>query len=426
MKKLIIALSFLITASCANFENKTDTIMAQTINLPGLGVQLSGNPIWVETTTTTTGMTNHQILLKITSTDGKVPGGPWIDHIQPIGGAARFDISGLVDYEFDYTFDYLHDSASFNRNLLMAEFSVQVGEYYIDGTGQEVETWGATETVTVIKGELDKYELARIEANLQYSSFYEKYITNMRFMSDISYADTEEPKKMSVYSADDPVKAWVMIYSMFPASVRVFIQYADGDYVAHLFDYWMLQDYMFVELNCEQLITQATGYIDKEIDFYEVSIYTFEDKQTYSILHVDIRNRYSENHEILYCLNNLGAVEAVNCYGEITEKRNIEKNEFTQAQSTSPTLLESTLKSRRTSRTENFKINTGYKSLDERRWIAGLLECENAWLKSERLPHLPGKNYGFVPVVVEPGSFDIDTTSEDHMSIEIELKIAHN
>jgi hypothetical protein len=424
MKNLIAVLSFLIIASCANFENKTDTIMSQTINIPGLGVQLSGNPIWVETTTTTSGMTNHKILLKVTSTDGKVPGGPWVDHIQPVAGAARFDISGLVDYEFDYVFDYLHDSASFDRNLLMSEFSVQVGEYYVDGTGQEVETWGAIETVTVIKGELDKYEIARLESNA--SSFYDHYISKMRFMSDISYADTEEQKKMTVNSADDPVKAWVMIYSMFPASVRVFIQYTDGSYVVDLFDYWMMQDYMFVELNCEQLITQATGYIDKEIEFYEVSIYTFEDKQTYNILHVDVQNLYSENHEILYCLNNLGAVEAVNCYGEITEKRNIEKNEYTQRQSISPDILESTLKSRRTSRTESFKINTGYKSLDERRWIAGLLEAEMAWLKSERLPSLPGKDYGLVPVIIEPGSFDIDTTSEDLLSIEIELKIAHN
>lgn len=423
MKKthlLVLLLSFLCLTGCTNLEEK-NTDMAFTRNIPGGSVQLSGNPIWIEATTSTAGVTRHELLLRVTSVGDKVPGGPWIENISPVAGAANFNISGLVDYEFSYVFDIADADKSFERDILTAQFTLEVGESYRDAAGDDQEVWsGVLDTITVVKGKLSKTEIAAL--NHAGTNFYNHYIANYRFLSKMAYNNGETEKVIHVANAFDPVKMWFIVYDVVPDEIHIHIDCADGSAESDNIPWWWIGTQKFIEFNCHE-VADFINIDDKEITGYEISIMKASVK--YGTVKVKVDVPYSEVNDQLYILNNTSAIEVINCYGDVAESITTNKRTYTVDASVSPTIFESTVKAKADAGSEPFKINLGFKTLDERRWIKGLLESEIAWYKSERLEHLIGENYGFVPVVINPGSFEIDTTSEDLKSIEIEIQIAH-
>ena len=108
MKKLalvIICMSFLLFAACSSFEqNVTEMASQASMTIPGGTVQLSGNPIWIQASTTRTNVSEQYLLLKVICTTGQIDAEPRILRIK--GVSANFNIQSLVNVPFDYEFDY--------------------------------------------------------------------------------------------------------------------------------------------------------------------------------------------------------------------------------------------------------------------------------------------------------------------------------
>ncbi len=79
------------------------------IEIIGKPVQLTGNDIWIKISGggAPSGAVDYKYMLKLFSTDGQIPGAPFVDAIAPDeNGEAFFNISGLVDIPFPAVFEY--------------------------------------------------------------------------------------------------------------------------------------------------------------------------------------------------------------------------------------------------------------------------------------------------------------------------------
>jgi hypothetical protein len=410
-----LLLSFLIFFSCATLELKPEA-MAFTINVPGGSVQLSGNPIRIVGTTSTQSVTDHRLLCKVTCTDGAIPGGPWIDRIQPLNGSATFDISGLVDTVFNYEFDIASAAGVIEHETLAANIEIEIGEEYIDGNGALQTVWDADDPyeMIVLKGELELNELTTLAQNG--SSFNDKYIQYRRHLTQKGNYSVQE---ITVSSIADWVKCWAYMLSSVQGTIAVVVYYSDGSQDGDTFPYPDYSTSKLYEFN-------AHFYAQELADPDKTPIrYTFQ--TTGDIITVNITNQFYENHDELLILNRFGAVEDLHCYGEATTAVGTGGETYSKPLPASPTVFDATLFSEGKEGKQVYKINTGFKTKQERLWIKDLLlyKKKQSWLKSEKLPWLTGETFGICPVIITTTSADVDTTGEDVKSIELEIQLAH-
>lgn len=412
---IVIVLSFLLMSSCNTFEENVNEMATFTIAVPGGSIQLSGNPIIINATTTTTGKTSHQLLCRVTCTDGAIPGGPWIDSIAPKNGAASFNISGLVDTVFNYEFDIESNVIFLNHPLLAANLEVKIGETYTNTDGLLIEEWDTSTPfdLTVLKGALELPQLTTLSSNN--SSFNSEYIQAFRFLSQINNYNVQ---KIKISDINDWVKCWMyIIEDGFYLRPSITFFYSDGTTSTSEVEGISSETGLW-EINIHKAATTyATS--GKTVDKY-----IFEGC---GYISVDIDNLYYENHDELLILNRFGAVEDLHCYGEATDSINIGSETYTKPLPQSPTVFDATLFSEGKEGEQTFKINTGFKTKQERLWIKDLLlyKKKQAWLKSEKLPWLTNKTFGICPVIIKTTSAEIDTTGEDVKSIDIEVQLAH-
>jgi hypothetical protein len=84
------------------------------------------------------GATDYKALLKITSADSPTPllvGGPFVDAITPVSGAASFDVSGYVDQPMDKVFEYPLSGGLNPYPNQTLDITFTPGERYIDSAG---------------------------------------------------------------------------------------------------------------------------------------------------------------------------------------------------------------------------------------------------------------------------------------------------
>ena len=227
---IVIVLSFLLMSSCNTFEENVNEMATFTIAVPGGSIQLSGNPIIINATTTTTGKTSHQLLCRVTCTDGAIPGGPWIDSIAPRSGAASFNISALVNAKFPDIYYTLKGDffRFFERDALAASITVEIGESYIDTNGSYVETWDTAEptVMTILKGKLPRHEFNILAS--QYSSFWSYYIAGQRWLTRLDGNNAIHTPTITVSSPEDAVKASFAVSASQTVTIFSVTYFSDG------------------------------------------------------------------------------------------------------------------------------------------------------------------------------------------------------
>lgn len=416
-RALIISLSFLILAACANFDIKINDNMSSlaTMTIPGGNVQLSGNPVWIETSTTRTGVSEQYMLIKVVALNGIIDSEPRIQLIK--GTSAKFNIQELVNLDINYLFDAEATGFTKIHSNLVAQFLIEVGEQYVDGNGElQVSYNESAFSLSVIKGRLSTLEWLMLKEND--TSFFEEFIQGMRFLTNCYAYDSEyNAAEITIKNVEHEVKVWFYkLTTPIPDPILI-IEYTDGSAPPSTIELEGQFDNVLYEVNLHRIVALARNPA-KTVQAYYLST----SGQT---IKVNVENRYTENHEVLYVLNRYGAVEVLNCYGAIEEQRNIEKSEYTMPLKSTSTSLSHTIIQQSNQNKKSYKLNTGFKALHERRWIVDLLESEKAWFKSSRVPHLPGKNYGIVPVNIQPGSFPVGNSETDIDSITFEVTVAH-
>ncbi len=402
--------------------------MSFTVSLPGGAVQLSGNPINVVATTTTMGKTNHFMLFHIVSTDGAVPHGPWTESM-PVAygsgnGSASIDIHSIVDTEFNYTFnkDFNNTAAKvYTRNQLAANFTIKIGERYIDENGDLFETDFsdsqaviATTTLKVLKGGFSNAEYAILTENGY--TFQDMYMTNVHFL-------TRWPKNRIL-----PRNAWLKLWFT-PAQNESITLTVTGWYSGtdettgqqHTFNATTGNMYE-INTNLDVWPNITATLEGKPLNAYTVNI---TNGSWYDEIYITLEPEYQETVNFFHYANSLGGIDLLYCTGNIIENAETAVETFTRALPISPKSTDATKVSDRKTIGRSFKINTGTLSLPERQRLYELLASQMVLWQTDKYTVNYATSNALVPVTIKPGSFQIDDSSGEPQDVTFEFEIAH-
>jgi len=388
--------------------------MALTLTVPSGAFHLSGNPIWVKITgaSAPAGSTNYKVLCKVTSTDGVLIGGPFIDSKVPGTTETWFDVSGYVDQPIEKTFQWplVGEMTGHADDTLNVTYTA--GETYIDSNGDLQENWEATGVVDfVLKGGVGYRKLGQY--NDDSSSFYADYVTGAKFLTNLP-----DNQKVNPYQ---PIKLWFVAAANYNANLVIKAYYEDGttytrtNQAGFYIDIIHEMDIMPYHNDNVNLAPVINGV---KMTRFEFQISGKTAKQTYYIDH-----SYHEQCNYLFFLNSFGGVDCVWLSGEVQKGF---KSDAVQA--LKPFAIEGSAKDRTmivSSRTGQctWKINSGWKSQLEIEALKDLLLSKQVWL----LEDASGYNQGTLhPVTIENSSSDLYNSQEDLFSLDLEITEAHN
>jgi hypothetical protein len=392
--------------------------MALAFNIPGGSVQLSGNPILVNVTGASipTGASNYKLLLKITSIDGVVTGGPFIDAIAPdVAGAAEFDIHAYVDQPLPVNFEY--PIASTVKAYIDAAYNIRIycGETYINSSGNPVTNWITEESgqnIQIIKGGLSPLQIG--EYNDDDTTFYDEWIASGRFL-------THQPDNVKV--APDQV---VKLFLISPYEDNRYCDlYITGHYEddpdgelteSRTYECELFRDGLYEFTIQPALNGIATTKSGHRLSYYGIAIVergegAVADSRTY---YVDWT--YYENENYLYAANSLGGVDVIRLTGAVKKSITTTGTEGYRPQATgasakTPTVVVTSRTMRR-----KWTINTGQKEPDEMEALTDVFLSRALWLLTD------GK---LRPVVLKNTEQLLNDTMEDLASADLELEEAH-
>lgn len=428
LKKWIVLLSFLLLSACTTFPENQST-MGFTVSLPGGAIQLSGNDINVVASSTTTGKLNHHLLFHLISTDNAIPYGPWTESVPvtPIqnGTTATLDIHSLVDAEFRYNFSrVLNSSASkvYPRNQLAANFTIEIGETYIDENGDRFETDFddpgaviASTTLTVIKGGLSTAEYCIL--NEQGKSFYTNYIQKPRFL-------TRLPREVTL-SRNSWLKLWFIKEFQGTMEIKMYIHYK-GSSETDIKTYTQVYNagYLY-ELNTN---LDVWGTLLGTPSDYIIEIPLGNDElgaPVYNRFRINLDYDYNETVNDFYYVGSLGAVDLLHCTGELIAIPETAGETFVRRLPTSPSSLDATITQDRKKITRRWRCNTGNKlTIAQRDCLLEFLSTPYKWWITDKFGSIPGMAT-MIPIIVKPGSFQLDDSTGDPQDIEFEFEIAN-
>jgi hypothetical protein len=390
--------------------------MALTMTIVGGTFHLSGNPLLVSITVDTipAGATNYKILCKVTSTDGVLIGGPFIDAKAPDDeGEALFDVSGYCDQPVEKVLEYplIGGLNPYGNDTLDLTFTP--GESYIDTDGDLVETWGSASAGNyVVKGGVGPRKLGEyIDDN---SSFYADYVTGAKWLTHFPAIQTVAPMQ--------PVKLWLLAAAAGAKTLHIKVYYDDGSTYEWTHSYTLYQDILH-EINCLPYHADPTNMmpvkpVNIKMLYYEVWFASLTAKMTFYVDHT-----YHEQCNFLFALNSLGGIDCVWLSGEVKKGFKTES-----VQAVRPFPIDGTAKYRTVivaSRTgqRTWKINTGWKPKTEMEALKDLLLSKQVWL----LEDFTGNATGTVhPVTIETSSADLYDSQEDLYALELDIVEAHN
>jgi hypothetical protein len=386
-----------------------------TLTVPSGTFHLSGNPLWVliSGATVPAGATNYKVLCKVTSTDGVLIGGPFIDAKAPVSGEALFDVSGYTDQPVEKLFEWPLSGGINPYPDDTLDMTFTPGESYIDEDGELVENWGSSSAGNyVVKGGVSFRELG--EFNDGNSSFYDEYVTAGKFL-------TRMPNNQVVHPYQ-PSKLWLLHDASETGELNISAVYDDSSSYLCQNNHGLYQNIMH-EINVMPYHADSTNMKPvknngSKMLYYEVFI---ADKTETRRFYVD--HTYHEQCNYLFFLNSLGGVDCVWLSGEVSKGF---KTETVQA--IKPFAIDGSAKDRTmivASRTgqRTWKINTGWKSQTEIEGMKDLLLSKQVWL----LEDAAGYNQGTLhPVTIETSSADLYNSQEDLFALELDIVEAHN
>ena len=390
--------------------------MALTLTVPSGTFHLSGNPLTVKIAgaSAPVGSSNYKVLCKVTSTDGELLGGPFIDAKAPDGsGEAYFDVAGYVDQPLEKVFEFPLSGGLVPYNNQTLDITLTPGESYIDSDGDLVETWGSASAGNyVVKGGVGFRKLG--EYNDASSSFYADYVTGAKFLTNMLSGQYVHPYQ--------PAKLWFLSAAGGSGDVKIKVYYDDASTYTYTSTHTFYANIMH-EINCLPFHADAvnmppvkTGNV--KMLYFEVWIDSITSKYVFNVDHT-----YHAQCNFLFAFNSLGGVDCVWLSGEVAKGY---KTETVQAIKPFPvtggakdrTLV---LASRTGQRT--WKINSGWKTRTEMEALKDLLLSKQVWL----LEDAPTYNSGTLhPVIIENSQADLYDSQKDLYSLDIEISEAHN
>jgi len=388
--------------------------MALSLTLPGGSVQLSGNPIWckVAGAVIPSGATNYQLLLKVTSIDSVLSGGPFVDAVSPdASGEALFDISGYVDQPMPVNFEYPQVASV--KAYIDAAYNIKIefGQRYINSSGALVESYEATnQLIQILKGGISDFKIG--EYNDAGTSFFAEIIQKGKYL-------TNQPDNM-VVAPNQPVKLWMMSPYVDNTNMTMYTtgHYADGTsemitqpfeiFLDGLFEFSMAPFFIgipMVNLAGSPLVSFGTAVV-------KTGDGTFGDSRTYTI-----DNNYYENSNFLFDANSLGGVDVIWLKGAVEKSIDLSGTEGVRPMGSASGSRTGTIVSTSKTGRRKWKINTGYKSASEMQGMIDVYLSRNLWLL------IDGK---LIPVILTNSSQLLTNSMDDLHSAELELLEAHN
>ncbi len=385
-----------------------------TLTVPSGTFHLSGNPIrvLVSGATAPAGCTDYKVLLKITSTDGLLEGGPFIDAIAPLSGAAEFDVSGLVDAPLDKTFEWSLSGGlnPYTNDTLDVTFTP--GERYIDDEDELVENWGSASAAHyIVKGGVSFKQLGVYYDDS--SSFYAEFVQGGKFLTRMPVSQVVHPYQ--------PVKLWLLADASGSVTANIKGYYDDGTTYTKSYTYTLYVNILH-EMNVLPYHWDATNLAPvkgtAKMTKYEVWITSLSETRTFVVDH-----NYYENCYFLFVANSLGGIDVIWLNGSVQKGFDSEMVTAIKPWTSTNTRKDRTkiISSRAGRRT--WKVNTGYKSSDEMHAMTDILLSRQVWILENASTYNGGVLY---PVVVKNSSSLLTNTMEDLHSLDLDLEEAHD
>ncbi|MBV5334371.1 MAG: hypothetical protein JZU49_01015 [Sulfuricurvum sp.] len=387
--------------------------MALSLTIPGGAVQLSANPIWIKVAGAVipSGATEYKLLCKITSVDGDLLGGPFVDGITPnADGESLFDISGLVDQPMLPEFQWPAVAVTVAHAKLAWKIKVEFGETYIDSSGDRQITYAGTfENITILKGGISDFAMG--EYNDGATTFYEDWIEGGKFL-------TNQPL-VSVVAPDQIVKLWYMGQWATNHDITLFTQIFLNTKVAVIPLMQAVTIYEttgLLELNINPIFQGFELDPGEEITSFEFWIEDSggEVSETRTFI---VDNSFKENSNYLLAVNSKSGIDVIWLNG------NVEKNVDTSGTEGYKPLgindgsrVATILATGRSSR-KKWKINTGFKSSEEIEALHDIYLARHMWLYTESK---------LIPVIMSNGDKLLNNTSENLHALDLEFMQAHN
>lgn len=388
--------------------------MATISGIAALSTHLSGNPIrmTVNGAGAPAGSTGYQLLLKVTSADGELAGGPFIDAKTPVGTSANFDISGLVDQQITKTFKWPLTGFTHGHPQMVYDIWLAAGERYIDENGELQEDISATLfTIFIVKGKLPEWKLS--ELNAAGETWHSHYCAGNRILSLMPRTQTVSPWQ--------PVKLFYKAAATGGKNATIIGTFSDGS---------------------TQTITQSfTAYADiiEELDIMpehmgfllqgagkKLMKYTFTLGGETFTFNVDWAPH--EKYYYLVADNQVGGMDCIWLRGRMkyapTGERSITAKP--RPEGAGPKVPSKIVSGNR--RQRRWIINTGF-APGELSALETLLDSPNTWLLNPPPDGNGGwlnANYEVVPVIVQNSELELFDDMDDGMTnTDIEIIEAH-
>jgi hypothetical protein len=360
------------------------------------------------------GCSDYKILLKVTSTDGLLVGGPFVDAIAPdVSGNASFDISGLVDQPMDKVFEWPLIGGLNPYSAQTYDIKFTPGERYIDSNGDIQSAYGAdSETNYIVKGGVSFNALGIYydETN----SFYDEFVTGMKFLTRFPTSQVVHPYQ--------PVKMWLLSPSANSTYINIKAHYDDGS-IYHYTASTTLYKEIIHEINCLPYHADSANMPPVKNDSskmskYEVWIGGMSVHQMFVVDH-----NYHENCNYLFFANSLGGIDCVWLSGHVEKGFSSEMvTAIKPWTATSGAKNRTKIISNRAGR-RTWKINTGWKSIGEMTAMSDMLLSRQVWLLEDAGVFNEGTIY---PVIITNSSSLLMSTMKDLNELELELEEAHD
>ncbi len=385
------------------------------LTVPAGTFHLSGNPIRVliAGASAPAGAIDYKILLKVTSVDGVLTGGPFVDAIAPDGsGDAEFDVSGVVDQPMDKSFEWplLGGLNPYGDQTIDINFTP--GERYIDEDGELVENFGtASATHYVIKGGVSFKQLGVYYD--ESSSFYAEFVTGSKFLTRMPLRQTVHPYQ--------PVKLWLLASGSGSTTMYCKGYYDDGTTYTKSYSYTLYVNILH-ELNGLAYHWDATNLKPvkngAKLLYYEIWGDGTGEVRTFVVDH-----NYYEYCNFLFAANSLGGIDCIWLRGNFERGFSTEMVTAIKPWRYANTQKDRTriISSRAGRRT--WKINTGYKSKDEMIALTDILLSRQVWLLEDAGSYNGGTLY---PVIIANSESVLTDSMRDLNNLEIELEEAHD
>jgi len=392
--------------------------MAVNHSIYGGPVQLSGNKVEIEVINDAIVGESPRALLKATSRDGAVAGGPFIDSRPwlplptPLEGQgmATFDFSEYLDAPTDFNFTHPYgESIAVKHPLRAFDIDILAGASYIDNDlesltyMQKIEAWQAVEeavAIRILKGGMSQQRQS--EYNEAATNFFQDFIQGNKFL-------THRPDFQRI-SYNQPVRLWYLLPETEQVTRVIKIEYTDADDQVVVIT-------EIITLDPDGLYEFILDPVKLEIptDAKQMKVYQFDDGTQVGEARTFIFDHtYYENNTFLFFANSLAGIDDCWLTGAIKMGINVEGETGLQIlDRTATTRDRSTVVTSKTA-ARKWSIFPGNRlNVAEMEALQDLIYSRFIWLVW---------NGKIIPVTLENGEKDLTDTMKD-LIINDELEL---